>query len=281
MRSGLDDNVIETNPSNTPETKQPQRRIFLEQAALAASAMAGVSLIIPMKAANAQDIDGTKMSKKAQGGGLAQRIRVGVRFKMDELQRDLMQERWDLLQPYPNQLRSYVLIFTTYTDAAFPSNSESDSDLRVALRYEVGRFYASVARLQKAITKQALNEAYMAYADMSLHFDEYLHVGGLYTYSDSVVDNEDVYANPNALAYSDPVKDPAEVSNLVVLCRGPNKGKTGIVIGVYPPDEKTNNCVVKLDEYRGFREILVVPRSYAAKRLGEQAPDAVFLIPRK
>jgi hypothetical protein len=30
-----------------------------------------------------------------------------------------------------------------------------------------------------------------------------------------------------------------------------------------------------------MREILVVPRSWAAKRLGEQSPDAVFLIPRK
>ena len=121
-----------------------------------------------------------------------------------------------------------------------------------------------------------------AYADMSLHLDRYLRVGGLYTYYDSVVDNEVLFKEFNdALVYSDPVKDPAEVRDLVVLCLGPDKGKTGILIGVYPQTDKSNNCVVKLDKYRGMREIRVVPRSWAAKRLGEQAPDSAFLIPRK
>ena len=159
------------------EQLPPRRRIFLEQAALAATTMVGggilggVSQIVPTSAAYAMDIDsknaaaasaeaGIKVSKKAQGGGLAQRIRGGVCFKMDELQRDLMQERWDLLPPYPAQLRSYVSIFTTYTDAAFPSDSPSDYGLRVAMRYEVGRFFASVERLKRAIAKQSLEEAY-------------------------------------------------------------------------------------------------------------------------
>ncbi len=119
-----------------------------------------------------------------------------------------------------------------------------------------------------------------AYADMSLHFDRYLRVGGLYTYYDSVIDNEPLFQEYNdALVYSDPIKDPAEVRDLIVLCKGPDKGKTGIVIGLYP--EGANNCVVKLDKFRGMREIRVVPRAWAAKRLGEQDPDDVFLIPRK
>jgi hypothetical protein len=71
-----------------------------------------------------------------------------------------MQERWDLLGPYPTQLRSYVQLFTTYTDAAFPSDLPSDYGLRVALRYEVGRFFAAVERLKRAVAKQALEEAY-------------------------------------------------------------------------------------------------------------------------
>jgi len=221
---------------------------------------------------------GVKVSKRA--GGLAQKIRGGVCFKMDELQRDLMQERWDLLGPYPAQLRSYVSVFTTYTDAAFPSDLPSDYGLRVALRYEVGRFFASVERLKRAIAKEDLDEAFTAYADMSLHLDRYLRVGGLYTYYDSVIDNEQFFQEYNdALVYSDPIKDPAEVRDLIVLCKGPDTGKTGIVIGLYP--DATNNCVVKLDKYRGMREIRVVPRSWAAKRLGEQDPDDVFLIPRK
>jgi hypothetical protein len=129
-------------------------------------------------------------------------------------------------------------------------------------------------------TQQSImHVSFTAYADMSLHLDRYLRVGGLYTYYDSVIDNEQFFKEYNdALVYSDPVKDPAEVRDLVVLCKGPDKGKTGIVIGLFP--DATNNCVVKLDKYRGMREIRVVPRSWAAKRLGEQDPDEVFLIPR-
>jgi hypothetical protein len=186
----------------------------------------------------------------------------------------------DLVEGYPPQLRSYVPIFTTYTDAAFPSDLPSDYGLRVALRYEVGRFFASLERFKRSVARKCLDEAYEAFAEMSLHLDRYLRVGGLYTYYDSVIDNEPLFDGYNdALVYSNPIDDPAEVRDLIVLCKGPDKGKTGILIGIYV-DQTLNNCVVKLDKYRGMREIRVVPRSWVAKRLGEQEPDEVFLLPR-
>ena len=186
----------------------------------------------------------------------------------------------DLVETYPGQLRSYIPVFTTYTDAAFPSDAPTDYGLRVALRYEVGRFFGSLERLKRATGRQSLEEAYIAYADMSLHLDRYLRVGGLYTYYDSTIDNEQLFQEyKDALVASDPLKDPAEVRDLIVLVKGPDTGKTGIMIGVYT--DGSNNCVVKLDRSRGMREVRVVPRSWAAKRLGEQDPDEVFLIPRK
>lgn len=202
-------------------------------------------------------------------------------IQKDELQRDLMQERWDLVETYPTQLRSFVPLLTTYTDSAFPTDIPTDKGLRVALRYEVGRFFASLERLRQATSRRALDEAYVAYSDMALHFDRYLHVGGLYTYYDDSISLEPYFKGiaEDSLIYSDPKKDPAEVRDLIVMAKGPDKGKTGIVIGIYP--DGSNNCVVKLDKFKGMREIRVVQRSWAAKRLGEQDPDAVFLIPRK
>lgn len=212
-------------------------------------------------------------------GGLPSKIRKVGRI-MDELQRDLMQERWDLVEAYPAQLRSYVPVFTTYTDSAFPSDAPTDNGLRVALRYEVGRFFASVQRLKQACSRKALDEAYIAYADMSLHFDRYLHVGGLYSYYDDSVSNEPYFKgiSDDALVFADPAKDPPLVRDLVVLIKGPEKGKTGILIGQYP--DGSQKMVVKLDRYKGMREIRVVTNQWVAKRLGEQDPDDVFLIPR-
>jgi hypothetical protein len=191
-----------------------------------------------------------------------------------------MQERWDLVENYFQQLRSYVPVFTAYTDSAFPTDMPTDGGLRVALRYEVGRYFASLERLKQATSRRSLDESYVAYSDMALHFDRYLRVGGLYTFYDDAVSLEPYYSSiPDSnLVYADPNKDPALVRDLVVLIRGPDKGRTGIVIGIYP--DGSGNCAVKLDRYRGIREIRIVNRSWAAKRLGEQDPDDVFLIPQ-
>lgn len=199
----------------------------------------------------------------------------------DELQRDLMQEKWDLVEEYPTQLRSFVPLLTTYTDSAFSTDAPSDKGLRVALRYEVGRYFAALERLKQATGRRALNEAYVAYADMSLHFDRYMRVGGIYTYYDSTITTEPYFKgiSDDALVYANPKKDPPEVRDLVILIKGPDKGKIGIVVGIYP--DGNTNYVVKLDRVKGMREIRVVQPSWVAKRLGEQDPDDVFLIPRK
>jgi hypothetical protein len=192
-----------------------------------------------------------------------------------------MQERWDLVEAYPAQLRSFVPLFTTYTDSAFPSDAPTDKGLRVALRYEVGRFFASLERFKQATQRQSLDEAYIAYSEMSLHFDRYMRVGGLYTYYDDTISTEPYFKGfkDAELVYANPKKDPPEVRDLVILLQGPDKGKTGIVIAMYRDGSKKS--VVKLDRYKGMREIRVVPNSWVAKRLGEQDPDDVFLIPRK
>jgi hypothetical protein len=114
---------------------------------------------------------------------------------------------------------------------------------------------------------------------MSLHLDRYLRVGGLYTYYDDTISNEPYF---ETFKDSELVYDKRErplVRDLIVLIKGPDKGKTGIMIGQYLDGSK--KCVVKLDRFKGMREIRVVQDSWVAKRLGEQDPDDVFLIPRK
>lgn len=253
------------------------RRIFLQSLLVAGSAFG-----IPREA-SAVDFQVPDITKIASGpikqrvGGLANKIRNSCSI-MDELQRDLMQENWDRVEAYPAQLRSYVPVFTAYTDSAFPSDAPTDKGLRVALRYEVGRFFGSVERFRQAVSRRALDEAYVAYSDMSLHLDRYLRVGGLYTYYDDTISLEPYYKgiSESSLVYSDPKKDPPEVRDLVIMANGPDKGKTGIVIGIYR--DGSSRVAVKLDRFKGMREIRVVPATWVAKRLGEQDPDDVFLI---
>jgi len=280
--NGFGDDIQTSMRVASTASTPSQRRDFFNAIATSGIALTvGLGSEVEVASAESGMIpDPTGGLKKAKGlGGLPNKIR-NIGGILDELQRDLMQERWDLVDTFPEQLRSYVPVFTKYTDAAFPSDAESDQGLRVALRYEVGRFFASVERLKQATSRKALDEAYFAFSKMSVHYDRYLHVGGLYTYYDATVSNEKYFKgiSQDALVYANPAKDPPLVRDLIVITRGKDMGKTGIVIGIYP--DGSSQTVVKYDRYKGLREIAILPSDLVAKRVGEQDPDDVFLIPR-
>jgi hypothetical protein len=157
-----------------------------------------------------------------------------------------MQERWDLIVDYPAQPVPVPL--WQRTDSAFSTDAPTDKGLRVALRYEVGRYFAALERFKQATSRQALEEAYIAYADMSLHFDRYLRVGGLYTYYDDSISNEPYFKgiSDDSLVYAKPTNDPPIARDLVVLIQGPDKGETGILLAKYT--DGSNHSVVKLDQ---------------------------------
>lgn len=233
-------------------------------AVLAATAVAPANAA-PVAAASEKDW-AASLPAPGKKLGLAPKIRA-VSHIMDELQRDLMQERWDLVAAYPNQLRSYVPVFTAYS-----ATVTYDSRLRAALRQEMGRYFVALERFRTAAARRSLDEASVAYADMAYRLDRYLVAGGLYrAYDDGVV--RALYAGNN----SDPKKDPARIRDQVVLVKGPEVGRTGIVVGVYP--DEIGTCAVKLDRSRGVREMRVVDRSWVGRRKGEQEPDEAFLIP--
>lgn len=208
-------------------------------------------------------------------GGLPKNIRR-VGNILDELQRDLMEERWDLVEKYPDQLRSFVPILTKYTDSDFQTNAPKV--LRVALRFEIRKFSESLIRLQKTAARRSLDEAFIAYSDMSIHYDQYLHAGGLFPNYDATKLKNEVAVGSYSFVFANLKKNPPLVKDLVIIIKGQDVGRTGILIGIYPND--SGNCVVKLDRFKGLREIKVVPLKAVGKRIGEQDPDDVFLIPR-
>lgn len=247
-------------------------------------------LFIPLTASAAEgksqakrnNSDGNNVKQGRSVGGLPKRIR-SICVIMDELQRDLMEERWDLLDAYPIQLRSFVPIFTSYADSAFPGEDPIEQNLRVALRYEANRFFGGIKQLKKTLKRKDLDDAYTAYSNMAIHFDRFLRVGSLYDYYDPIEDYSKLYEGipSSALVYKSPKRDPPGVRDLVVMVQGPDKGRIGILIGIL--NDGSNDVVVKLDKYSqssGIRPIKVVPKLWAGKRLGEQEPDAAFLIPR-
>ncbi|CAN0045007.1 unnamed protein product, partial [Sphacelaria rigidula] len=123
---------------------------------------------------------GTQPAGAATGAAVdVMRLRFGDKLRraskmLDELQQDIFDDDWELVATYPGAFRSLVPVFTKYTDAAFPTDEPVDKTSRVALRYEVGRFFGAVERLKRAAEEQNQKEAQKAFAAMSVAYDRYL-----------------------------------------------------------------------------------------------------------
>eukprot|EP00752_Nemacystus_decipiens_P003091 g2862.t1 len=207
------------------------------------------------------------------------RLRFGDKLRraakmLDELQDDIANNDWDLVSTYPNAFRSLVPVFTKYTDAAFPTDDPVDTTSRVALRYEVGRFFGAVERLKRASEEQNNREAQTAFAAMSVAYDRYLKAGNLYEQYDSVTSTEGFYAGVSntSLKFVPPSKDPPKIQDNVLLLAGPDKGKTGYMIGMEGGSMAATKAIIKLETSSalGMREIKVVPIDYVAKTIEQQ-----------
>ncbi|CAM9794229.1 unnamed protein product [Discosporangium mesarthrocarpum] len=115
---------------------------------------------------------------------------------------------------------------------------------------------------------------------MSVAYDRYLKAGNLYDAYDPITSTEGFYSGlgDSALKYASPAKDPPRIKDSILLITGPDKGKTGRMIGVEAPDRSRpqgqGKAIVKLENgssLGGIREIKVVPLDYVAKTLDQ--PD--------
>ncbi|CAM9658013.1 unnamed protein product, partial [Chrysoparadoxa australica] len=154
------------SPSLAIRRSQASRRDFFDAAATAigVAAWIGGQGIAP---ANAIGFSGPTEALRARFG---EKLRRAAKI-LDELQQDIANEDWDLIATYPSSLRALVPVFTKYTDAAFPSDDPIDMNSRVALRYEVGRFFGAVERLKRAAEAQDSKETEQAFAAISVAYD--------------------------------------------------------------------------------------------------------------
>eukprot|EP00953_Heterococcus_sp_UTEX-ZZ885_P039151 20087-Heterococcus_DN1.PRE.2 len=191
---------------------------------------------------------------------------------LDELQQDIFAEDWDLIASYPNAFRALVPVFTKYTDAAFPGDDPVDKNSRVALRYEVGRFFGAVERLKRAADARNTVETESAFSSMSVALDRYLKAGDLYEAYDPVTSTEKFYkgVDQSTLVFIPPARDPPKIRDSIMLVTGPDKGRTGRMIGQEIVASRggatSKKAVIKLNNtLGGIREIKVVPYEMVAK----------------
>lgn len=212
---------------------------------------------------------------EALNSGARRRLRF-ISKDLDALQKDVFGKDYAAVLTYPKPLREYVPLFTEYTDNIFPGDSAAGRASRVAMRYEVGKFFSSLDRLTNSAKAENEDEMQRAFADMSLAFDRYVKAGDLYAGADPIVSTDIFYkGTPDELLYNSPVTDPPQIKDKIMVITGPDKGRTGLMIGKelakVEETERPLNAFIKFDGGIGegedkLQEIKLVPYGYVAKQ---------------
>lgn len=237
-------------------------------------------------------ITSEKVAQLRVGDSLVLRLRA-VEVELEALQADIFRDPvdWEVLSVYPKVFRAYAPLFTTYTDRAFPTDSQVDKALRYALRYEVGGFYTSVKDLEDSLNRKGIRAAQRAFAKMSLSYDRYLKAGDLYTeYEPDNTIAIDIYKKKLAsdltgsnrlkdgkLNYIAPSIEAPGLQDEIILLKGPDKGRKGQVLWISKGDSISNvdSVVVKLEaSVSGHKEVKSYPYSLVAKTT---PPEVLFI----
>lgn len=224
-------------------------------------------------------VTGQKLNEIRVGESLLRRLR-SLEIDLNQVQQDIFADEvdWEVVSVYPKIFQTYSQLFTLYTDRAFPTSSPIDSSLRYALRYEIGGFYSGVRDFEEAIQKKSQRQLQRAFARMSLSYDHYYKAGDLYDeyekYNIDPIDSKGSSDGGNdgaSLLYYGSKYDQAVGSKLnyiapsieaptlqddIVMIKGPDKGRNGVVLWIAKGDNlESSNVVVKLDSENEHKEV--------------------------
>jgi len=209
--------------------------------------------------------------------GTRRRLRA-IAKDLDALQEDVFARRWDSVAKYKPVMSKYKPLFTDYVENVYPGTTPVAAASRIAMRYEMGKFFTAIDRVDEAAQQQNGDSMDDAFATISLAFDRYVKAGDLYEGQDPIVSTALFYEGlgSGALKYIAPASDPPRIKDRVLLIAGPDKGKTGMMIGREfakdAKDEKPVNAYVKFDGGIGeggqrLQEVKLVPYGFVAKQI--------------
>eukprot|EP00929_Paragymnodinium_shiwhaense_P101228 TRINITY_DN64167_c0_g1_i1.p1 TRINITY_DN64167_c0_g1~~TRINITY_DN64167_c0_g1_i1.p1 ORF type:complete len:439 (+),score=100.43 TRINITY_DN64167_c0_g1_i1:97-1413(+) len=178
--------------------------------------------------------------------------RVGQYF--DKLQEDVFECNWRRVLNTEDALRRLLPLFRAYAADGYQTDSMAGRESRIAMGYEVDRLENALNKLSEASDTKTGDMAIEAFADVSLSFDRYAKAGDLYEGRDPVVSTAVLYSGiaNRELNYLSPKKSPPRVKDLVLVLDGPDKGRTGTMLGFAAGFRKTkdrdNSPVVAKEE---------------------------------
>ena len=227
--------------------------------------------------------DASAMSKSVDSGvlktgnklNLARERILTLKAYLDEAERDIMNKDWTAVKAYLYTFADQEASFADLIDGLFPAEDELDTVTREALSFEAQSIFLNLEELREAVSNRQDREAVKAYARLLLSYDHFLKAGDLYPTYDPITSTEVFYSGTNTPAASlrwDTSREP-RLRDRVLFKRGPDMGKTGIVLDV----DSDNMAIVKLDvDGKAYQEVKSVKLDLIGKTLAEDDDQAAL-----
>jgi hypothetical protein len=198
-----------------------------------------------------------------------------IKAYLDEAEQALWKKDWKSVSSYLYTLADQEAAFADLIDGLFPNPDALDSSARSALSFEAQQVFLCLEDLREAASNKQEAAAVKSYAHLLLNYDRFLKAGDLYPVYDPITSTEIFYkgtGTPAEMLRWDASKEPI-LRDRVLFTRGPDMGKTGVVLDVDEDEDGSRVAIVKLDrDDKPYQEVKSVRMSMLGKTRAEDDP---------
>lgn len=179
---------------------------------------------------------------------------------LDEVEYLIVAKKWDYLQGFLGVFAEQEEEFVDLIDGMHPSLSPADKSAREAMQYEAQNVFLALDDLNQAASHKRVKASEKAFVKLALAYDRFIKAGGLLTVYDPVTSTEPFYT---AIPDTDLVYDtkPPELRSPILILKGPDKGRTGRLIGII---KSRDEGIVRMDY---MKEVKLLSLSDCARQL--------------
>lgn len=212
---------------------------------------------------------------------------LSVRMRVPSLLFDFLEEssreapcfanrKWDTLSSYIGVFQKQELAFENVIEALRNADNAADRDAKRAMEYEALQIFKQLDDMAEAVHFKDVNKADKSYVGLAVAYDRFLKAADLYDVYDDTDTSKFYDEIPEDLLVYDREEKPKPKDDVLIIY-GPDKGRTGKLIGI---SDASNKGVVRVD-YRkktGTRdasfEVKVVDMENLAKTFPDKPVDA-------
>ncbi|CAN0052709.1 unnamed protein product [Scytosiphon promiscuus] len=169
----------------------------------------------------------------------------GLAPYLDEVEYLITARSWDYLKGFLGVFATCEEDFVSLIDGMYPTDRPVDVSARDSMQLEAQNVFLAVDDLYHASMSKKVKSSEKAYVKLALSYDRFLKAGNIVPIYDPVSSTEKFFSDipDEMLSYERDSKVPLAVRDAVLILKGPDKGRTAIIVGIV---SSRNQAVVRV-----------------------------------